>query len=150
MHMQLSFVIRASVFLYLSALLVACNSDSHAKQNSPQATATPPWEMLKQTDKNHYSVSFNCQQTPFVGDFQSCHIMLKQGDTAVSDARIAIDGGMKTHGHGLPTAPQISVTETPGKYAIKGLKFSMPGEWAVGFKILSNSVSDQAVFAFSI
>lgn len=57
-----------------------------------------------------------------------------QGDL-VPDAQITVDGGMPSHHHGLPTAPRVTQVLGPGRYRIEGLKFQMPGEWALHFRI---------------
>lgn len=153
---------RAAVFAFASQLVVACNSDVHSghaelsvKNEVVELTAkiSPvPWSLSQDTDKKTFSANFSCDKQPHLGDFQICHLALKREGEPVLGAKISIDGGMKAHGHGLPTAPQVSPTKTPGKYKVEGLKFSMPGEWIIGFKVVLNQpkLSDQVIFAFSI
>lgn len=160
-----SLVFKTSLLVCLSQLITACDGDLHsaheaqskmtATQASPAAASkksqiSHQWKMSKDTDEKMFSAIFSCEKKPRIGEFQVCHLNLKSGNESVSDAKISIDGGMESHGHGLPTKPQVSATEVPGHYKIEGFKLTMPGEWIVGFKVLSKEQSDQVVFTFTI
>ena len=159
-----SLVFKISLLLCLSQLITACGSDSAdetklkkaATQTASVASAQPStniphqWKMSQQTDNKTFSAVFSCQKKPRIGEFRSCHLQLTRGGEKVSGAKISIDGGMRSHGHGLPTKPQVTATKVSGLYKIEGLKFTMPGEWDVGFKMLSKDVTDQVVFTFTI
>lgn len=64
----------------------------------------------------------------------------------VRAARIAIDGGMPQHGHGLPTRPRVTGEPVPGTYRIDGMKFSMTGWWDLRVAIQAGDGADTAVF----
>lgn len=64
----------------------------------------------------------------------------------VRDARIAVDGGMPQHGHGLPTRPQVTRQLADGTYLIEGMKFSMTGWWEIKLAIQSAEGADTVVF----
>ena len=64
----------------------------------------------------------------------------------VSDAEIAVDGGMPQHGHGLPTAPQSAGHIGDGRYRIEGVRFNMGGWWVLNFAISSPAGNDEAEF----
>jgi hypothetical protein len=68
----------------------------------------------------------------------------------VTDAEIAIDGGMMAHGHGLPTAPEVTKNLGNGSYLVEGVKFSMPGEWTMAFTIKSGGKEDTVVVEFGL
>lgn len=68
----------------------------------------------------------------------------------VTDARITVEGGMPAHGHGLPTAPRVSAQATPGDYAVEGLRFNMPGDWIVTFRISAGEVHDDISVRLSL
>lgn len=68
----------------------------------------------------------------------------------VAGAKIAVDGGMPGHGHGLPTAPEMVAEPEPGLYRIDGVKFSMTGEWVLRFAIEGPSGPDVAVAEFAV
>lgn len=64
----------------------------------------------------------------------------------VDDAQIAIDGGMPQHGHGLPTAPQMTETLGEGRYRIEGVKFNMGGWWVIRLAITAAGTTDTVEF----
>ena len=63
----------------------------------------------------------------------------------VSGVKIQIDGDMPEHGHGLPTRPQATREIEPGLYLIEGMKFTMPGWWAVTFYLDSSGETDYVI-----
>ena len=64
----------------------------------------------------------------------------------VTQARIAVDGGMPQHGHGLPTRPQVTQELEAGTYLLEGLKFSMTGWWEIKLAIQTPQGSDKVTF----
>lgn len=64
----------------------------------------------------------------------------------VTDAEIAVGGGMPQHGHGLPTAPQSAGHIGEGRYRIEGVRFNMSGWWVLKFAITSPAGVDEAEF----
>lgn len=64
----------------------------------------------------------------------------------VDDARVAIDGGMPEHNHGLPTSPRMTEYLGNGRYRIEGVKFSMSGRWELRFDISAAPGSDSVTF----
>ncbi|WP_308916682.1 FixH family protein [Jannaschia sp. LMIT008] len=76
-------------------------------------------------------------------------------DFALTDARgvrvdgavVTIDGGMRHHGHGLPTTPQVEALGD-GRYRIVGLRFSMPGAWHIVLTVRTEEGMDRAEIEF--
>jgi len=68
----------------------------------------------------------------------------------VQGARIRIDGGMREHGHGLPSRPEIKETNRPGEYRIEGMRFNMPGKWQLVVEINAAAGQDRAEFEISL
>ena len=64
----------------------------------------------------------------------------------VVHARIGVDGGMPQHGHGLPTAPQVTRALGNGDHLVEGVKFNMGGWWVVRFAIASSAGTDTVTF----
>lgn len=64
----------------------------------------------------------------------------------ITHARIAVDGGMPQHGHGLPTRPQVTRELVDGTYLLEGMKFSMTGWWEIKLAIQSDEGSDKVTF----
>ncbi len=64
----------------------------------------------------------------------------------VSGARIAVDGGMPQHGHGLPTTPRVTRELADGTYLLEGMKFSMTGWWEIRLAIDGAEGADRVTF----
>jgi hypothetical protein len=64
----------------------------------------------------------------------------------VEAAVIGVDGGMPQHGHGLPTAPQVTTDLGDGKFAVEGMKFNMPGWWEIDLSIDGPAGADSITF----
>jgi hypothetical protein len=78
---------------------------------------------------------------------QSVKLVVRAADRApVEGARIAIDGGMPEHGHGLPTEPRVTRSLGAGVYQVEGLKFNMGGWWELRFRIASGAGTDSVTF----
>ncbi|MFT7771625.1 FixH family protein [Roseateles sp.] len=86
-------------------------------------------------------------QGPAIGQIHSWTVKLAGSDgSPVSGARIAVDGGMPQHGHGLPTKPRVTRELASGSYLIEGMKFSMTGWWNLRLDIDAAGARDKAVF----
>jgi hypothetical protein len=84
---------------------------------------------------------------PTVGPLASWTLELRYPDgRPVENARVAVDGGMPEHDHGLPTRPTVSAGKGDGRYRIDGLKFSMPGQWVLRFDIAADDGTDRVTF----
>jgi hypothetical protein len=67
-----------------------------------------------------------------LNQIHSWTIELEMADgTALAPGAIKVDGGMPQHGHGLPTAPQVTEDLGGGRFLVEGMKFNMPGWWVV-------------------
>jgi len=77
------------------------------------------------------------------------HVETADG-TAVTEAEIAIDGGMPEHGHGLPTSPQVTENLGNGDYLVEGIQFQMPGFWEVMFSIDDGGQQDMVIFYLNL
>ena len=127
-------------YVLLSAVLGLSTSVSYA---------STPWQLSQTSVKGQLQSELQCVTAPAVGDFQYCTLKLNSTQTLPSDLTIAMDGGMPAHGHGLPTAPKVVATDKVGEYRIEGLKYSMTGEWLLGFMLQSKSMNDKIVYKFS-
>jgi YtkA-like len=84
---------------------------------------------------------------PAINQIHSWQIRLSAPDgTPVRHARIAVDGGMPQHGHGLPTRPQVTREGADGSYTMDGMKFSMAGWWEIKLAIQASGGADTVVF----
>ncbi|MBX3623760.1 MAG: FixH family protein [Rhizobacter sp.] len=64
----------------------------------------------------------------------------------VRQARIAVDGGMPQHGHGLPTKPRVTRELADGRYLIEGMKLSMTGWWEIKLAVQGEQGADKVTF----
>lgn len=84
---------------------------------------------------------------PAINQIHAWQIKLSAPDgTPVRHARIAVDGGMPQHGHGLPTRPQVTREVADGTYLMEGMKFSMTGWWEIKLAIQAADGADTVVF----
>jgi hypothetical protein len=84
---------------------------------------------------------------PAINQIHAWQIKVSSPDGApVRNARIAVDGGMPQHGHGLPTRPQVTREVADGTYLMEGMKFSMTGWWEIKLAIQATGGPDTAVF----
>jgi YtkA-like len=86
-------------------------------------------------------------QSP-VGRLHTWRLTLRKAHGGlVSHAKIAVDGDMPEHGHGLPTQPRVRELGR-GRYLVGGMKFQMGGAWYVEFAIKARPGRDVARFEF--
>lgn len=64
----------------------------------------------------------------------------------VKSASIEVDGGMREHGHGLPTRPRVTAELTEGTYQVDGVRFNMGGWWELKFHIAAAAGRDSVTF----
>ena len=93
--------------------------------------------LSKPSNMGHYQVSIAPRSEPVViNTLHSWVLAITTPDgQPVADAVVAVDGGMPRHGHGLPTAPQVTSYLGDGRYLVEGVRFNMAGWWAVKFDI---------------
>lgn len=56
-----------------------------------------------------------------------------------------VDADMPAHRHGMNTAPTVS-NLGPGRYAVDGLLFHMPGRWELYCDVVQGPVRERATF----
>ena len=93
--------------------------------------------LTRPTVDNKYVVTLQPPATPAaINQLHSWQVRVASpAGTPVAHARIAVDGGMPQHGHGLPTRPQVTQELPGGTYLIEGMKFSMTGWWEIKLAI---------------
>jgi YtkA-like len=68
------------------------------------------------------------------------------GGEPFAPTRLAFDGGMPQHGHGLPTAPRVTRSLGTGRFLVEGVKFHMGGDWSLRVEVVGPPGADVAVF----
>ena len=116
------------------------------------ACATPPTDLdlslRHPSAQGRYVVQMEPPAaTPAINQIHAWQIKVSSPDgVPVRNARIAVDGGMPQHGHGLSTRPQVTREVADGTYLMEGMKFSMTGWWEIKLAIQAADGSDTAVF----
>lgn len=116
------------------------------------ACAAPPESldlaMTHTTAEKNFIVTLQAPATPAaINQIHSWQLRLTSPTgVALSNVRIAVDGGMPQHGHGLPTRPQVTPPLADGSYRIDGMKFSMTGWWEIKLTIQSDAGIDKVTF----
>lgn len=121
----------------------------HMHGNSSQVNASDlDTSTEKLTENGAFKVSFKSELDPIViGPIHSWTIHVETADgQPVEGAAILVNGGMPEHGHGLPTAPQVTKDLGNGDYLVEGLKFQMGGWWEVKFNISADGTTDDVTF----
>ena len=104
------------------------------------------------TENGHFTVSAVSRLDPVVINEThswTLHIENAEGKP-VTDAEIAIDGGMPEHDHGFPTAPRVTQNLGEGDYLLEGMRFNMGGVWVLTLEISSGGQSDTVTFEFEL
>ncbi len=100
------------------------------------------------SENGHFQGRFSPDSTPL--ELQKIHswtLELRDADgEPVRDARVAVQGGMPAHQHGLPTVPEVAGEVEPGRYRVDGIKFSMKGLWVFRLQVWAGSLSDEVVW----
>ncbi|HYE51101.1 MAG TPA: FixH family protein [Azospirillaceae bacterium] len=104
--------------------------------------------LQKSTKAGLYTAAMAPQVQPVaVGPMHAWTVTLRTPAGApVQAARIAVDGGMPQHGHGLPTAPRVTKQLGDGRYLVEGMKFNMGGWWTLDLAIDGPAGPDTVTF----
>lgn len=104
--------------------------------------------LLRRTDASLYTVQIGPVEPKVrLGQMHAWTLALKDNrGRPVDAARIAVDGGMPQHGHGLPTAPAVTQALGDGRFLIEGMKFNMRGWWEINLTIDGPAGTDTISF----
>lgn len=130
--------IRHAASLALLVLAAACSAPPANLDTSLQ----------RSTQEGRYRVSLQPPaSTPAVNQMHAWEVTVATPDgQPVRQARIAVDGGMPQHGHGLPTKPRVTRELGDGRYLIEGMKFSMTGWWEIKLAVQGDQGADKVTF----
>ena len=99
----------------------------------------------------HYVATLEPAQPLRPRQMQTVRVVVRDADgRAIDDARIAVDGGMPEHGHGLPTRPRMTRALGDGLYEIEGVRFNMGGWWEFRLAITSDRGVDTVTFNLAL
>ena len=104
--------------------------------------------MAKLSNAGLYRVTLSPDALPIT--VRKMHVwtvtLLTSAGAPVTQAAIAISGGMPQHGHGLPTTPQVTKNLGNGRYLIEGVKFNMRGWWTFDLAVDGEHGADGVTF----
>jgi len=102
----------------------------------------------KPTAAGLYKAAIAPQTNPItVGSMHAWTVtVLTPTGAPIKVAKIGINGGMPQHGHGLPTAPQVTKSLGGGRYLVEGMKFNMRGWWTLDLAIDGPKGPDTVTF----
>jgi len=102
----------------------------------------------KPTTAGLYKAAIAPQTNPItVGSMHAWTVtVLTPAGAPIKVAKIGINGGMPQHGHGLPTAPQVTKSLGGGRYLVEGMKFNMRGWWTLDLAIDGPKGPDTVTF----
>lgn len=119
----------------------------HAEQ-PPAGDTSASFTFSKPSKQGIYLVAIEPESSSVgIGELHTWIVTVTTPDgKPVTDASIAVSGGMPEHGHGLPTSPQVTKQPGEGRYHVEGVKFNMGGLWELKFAISAPAGDDEAVF----
>ncbi|MDH3625690.1 MAG: hypothetical protein OEQ49_17625 [Myxococcales bacterium] len=63
---------------------------------------------------------------------------------------LVVNGGMPSHGHGLPTQPAVSRYLGKGMFVVNGMRFNMGGEWEMIVRVLEQGRWHRTAFTIAL
>lgn len=135
---------------FLLTLLAGCESHGHKPL---EGDLVHKHEFVEITKRGSFVVHLStADDVPApIGRYHNWSIVLTdEKQVPVQTASIAVSGGMPTHGHGLPTTPQVTQNLGNGHFLIEGMLFNMSGQWLVRINIAAEGKSDVVDFTFPV
>jgi hypothetical protein len=142
----------------LAAALGAARGAAEDRPTAPAAVtpgdrgevAAPRWQ--RRSERGALDVTIGPRSgAPRIGPIHEWVVTLKDREgRPVHPARIAVDGGMPAHGHGLPTQPKVTEYLGDGRYLVSGVRFNMAGAWVWRLAIETPDGADRVTFDLDI
>ncbi len=136
-----------ALVLLIYALLTACSPQNEAQ---PEPSAELKWQQDSQRGLYTVSIEPGNGRIP-IGEFHEWVISLQDNNgNPVTASRITMSGGMPSHGHGLPSQPEVTEHLGQGRHRIEGVRFNMAGSWVLDFRVMSPVGPDQVQFKIEL
>lgn len=130
-------------------LLVAVAAGGYvAWRMSTAPAASLDYSTTRASERGLYRISYTPSPAPPpINRLHTWALTVQTADgQPVEGARIAVEGEMPQHGHGLATQPRVTAYRGDGNYLVEGLKFQMGGWWVVHFTVSANGETDSVRF----
>lgn len=110
------------------------------------------WTLNSATEQGHFTITLQPNDVkPEIGGFHNWVIDVTDNNgKSLEDAEFNIDGGMVSHGHGLPSQPTVTQYLGDGKYLIEGMLFNMAGAWTLIIAVKKDGIIDSARFDITL
>ncbi len=135
--------------------MVASGCDSKV-EDSKDPVETPAWALVanarSETGRVHVVVHTDTLPIP-VNVMHRWRIQVLRGSdkpTPFMPEALVVNGGMPSHGHGLPTQPSVSRYLGNGTFLVDGMRFNMGGEWQMNVRVLEGNRWHRAVFTIDL
>ena len=133
---------------FMHPLMAGRMESMHGNSSAPSEL---DYATKRTTDNGVFKVSYSSEDTITINQMHTWMLHVETADgQPVENATITVDGGMPQHGHGLPTAPQVTEYLGDGDYLVEGMKFQMGGWWEVKFNITAGDLTDTITFNLTL
>lgn len=135
------------LFMPLVFTLSACRAES---TSNTQKTPPLPPTLTGVGHKNLYRFEVALTpEPPIVGEFFQVVTRIRdvRSGTPISGADFDLTAEMPEHGHGMTTIPR-HYERNPGDYVSEGMKFHMPGSWAITARVSHAHQDDRIILRF--
>ncbi len=133
---------------FMHPLMAGRMESMHGNSSAPSEL---DYATERTTDNGDFKVSYTSENSITINQMHTWTLHVETADgQPVENASITVDGGMPQHGHGLPTAPQVTEYLGNGDYLVEGMKFQMGGWWEVKFNITAGNLTDTITFNLTL
>jgi len=133
---------------FMHPLMAGRMESMHGNSSAPSEL---DYATERMTDNGDFKVSYTSENSIAINQMHTWTLHVETADgQPVENATITVDGGMPQHGHGLPTAPQVTEYLGDGDYLVEGMKFQMGGWWEVKFNITAGDLTDTITFNLTL
>ena len=103
------------------------------------------------SERGVYTLQIESSLEPIeINRMHSWTLHISAAGEPVTNAELAVEGGMPAHDHGLPTRPRITEELGEGNYRLGGMRFHMQGEWEISIEIKAAGKTDTVVVALTL
>ena len=113
--------------------------------------AAAPLSWQAQTPSGRWSVDVRPQAPIKIGAYHAWMLRVSNQRGQPADVTVKVRGGMPSHGHGLPSTPDVQRVAA-GEFLVEGMQFNMPGEWILHFDLAATGgvVPETATVRFAL
>jgi len=98
-----------------------------------------------------YTVTFTSSLDPIeINQIHNWIVNVTTNGEPVANAKLAIEGGMPAHDHGMPTRPRVTEELGDGNYQLSGMRFHMQGDWEISIEIAADGKTDTVVVMLTL